>query len=155
MIVLSRIDSRLVHGQVIEAWLPHLKVKRLVVADDEAAGDPLARTAMGLAVPPEVKMVLSPVGAVDFASLASDAVPTLVLFRDVAAAVQACAHGLPVGLLQLGNLHSGPGRTEVSRSVHLSSADRVALGQLERDGMQVRIQAVPSEKASEVPLERH
>ena len=39
VIVLNRIDNRLIHGQVIEAWLPHLHIERVVVADDEAAAD--------------------------------------------------------------------------------------------------------------------
>ena len=32
-----RIDNRLVHGQVIEAWLPHIRAKTLVVANDDLA----------------------------------------------------------------------------------------------------------------------
>ena len=59
MIALSRIDSRLIHGQVVEAWLPHLRVARVVVADDEASKDPFAKVAYGMAVPPEVEVVLS------------------------------------------------------------------------------------------------
>ena len=50
MISLVRVDNRLIHGQVVEAWLPHLKVSRVVVADDEAAQSPLIRAAMGMAV---------------------------------------------------------------------------------------------------------
>ncbi len=49
MISLVRVDNRLIHGQVVEAWLPHLKVSRVVVADDEAASSPLVRAAMSLA----------------------------------------------------------------------------------------------------------
>ena len=31
-----RIDNRLIHGQVIEAWLPYTGASVLVVANDEA-----------------------------------------------------------------------------------------------------------------------
>ncbi|HMK71946.1 MAG TPA: PTS sugar transporter subunit IIB, partial [Myxococcaceae bacterium] len=31
MISFVRIDNRLIHGQVVEAWLPSLKVGRVVV----------------------------------------------------------------------------------------------------------------------------
>lgn len=127
MIALSRIDSRLIHGQVVEAWLPHLRVARVVVADDEASKDPFAKLAYGMAVPPEVEVVLGPVDTLDFGSLASDRVATLVLFRDVKSAVAARAHGLPAGPLNLGNVHSGPGRAPVSRSVFLDESDKQAL----------------------------
>ena len=46
MISLVRVDNRLIHGQVVEAWLPRLKVKRVVVADDEAAANLLTNPAL-------------------------------------------------------------------------------------------------------------
>lgn len=151
MIVWSRIDSRLIHGQVIEAWLPHLAVKRVVVADDEAAVDPLAQAAYGLAVPEDVELVLSPVRQVDFRTLANDGVPTLVLFREVKSAVLARESGLPDGMLNVGNVHSGPGRVSVSRSVFLDPSDSHALAALAQSGMTVRVQSVPSETAQPLP----
>ncbi|MFT3712554.1 MAG: PTS sugar transporter subunit IIB [Archangium sp.] len=146
MIAWSRIDSRLIHGQVIEAWLPHLEVSRVVVADDEASKDPLARAAYGMAVPPEIELLLGAPNALDFGALSRDSVRTLVLFRDVKSAVAARAHGLPNGPLNVGNVHSGPGRVSVSRSVFLDETDSRALAELNRGGMEVRVQAVPSEK---------
>ena len=147
MIVWSRIDSRLIHGQVIEAWLPHLGVKRVVVADDESAVDPLAKAAYGLAIPPDVDLILVSPSRADFRAFASDKVPTLVLFRDVKGAVSARERGLPDGMLNLGNVHSGPGRVSVSRSVFLDESDSRALALLAQSGMQVRVQSVPSDPA--------
>lgn len=151
MIVLSRIDSRLIHGQVIEAWLPHLGVKRVVVADDDAAVDPLAKAAYAMAIPDDVELVLAPVREIDFQELAADSVPTLVLFREVKSAVAAREGGLPDGMLNVGNVHSGPGRVSVSRSVYLDSNDSIALALLAQTGMTVRVQAVPSETAQSLP----
>jgi mannose/fructose/N-acetylgalactosamine-specific phosphotransferase system component IIB len=151
VIVLSRIDSRLIHGQVIEAWLPHLAVRRVVVADDQAAVDPLAKAAYAMAVPEEVELVLAPVRLIDFKKLASDDVPTLVLFREVKAAVAARERGLPDGVLNVGNVHAGPGRVSVSRSVFLDTGDSQALAKLSETGMTVRVQSVPSETAQRLP----
>ncbi|MDP2275386.1 MAG: PTS sugar transporter subunit IIB [Archangium sp.] len=151
MIVLSRIDSRLIHGQVIEAWLPHLGVKRVVVADDDAALDPLAKVAYSMAIPDDVELVLASVKDIDFQEFADDGVPTLVLFREVKSAVAAREWGLPDGMLNVGNVHSGPGRVSVSRSVYLDSSDSSALARLAQSGMTVRVQAVPSEAAQSLP----
>lgn len=151
MIVLSRIDSRLIHGQVIEAWLPHLQVKRVLVADDEAAADPLSKAAYEMAVPPEIELALTSPSRVDFAALAADPVPTLVLFRDVRSAVDARERGLPDGVLNVGNVHSGPGRVQVTRSVFLDEGDRQALTLLAQSGMKISVQAVPGESAMPLP----
>lgn len=146
MIVLTRIDSRLIHGQVVEAWLPHLKVNRVVVADDAAASDALVGAAMKLAVPPAVDVQLRRVAEVDFGALSADAVPTLVLLRDVDGVVHAREHGLPDGPLNVGNVHMGPGREAVTRSVFLTPSERDTLVDLGAHGMAVTIQALPSEK---------
>ena len=154
MIVWNRIDSRLIHGQVIEAWLPHLDVRRLVVADDEAAGDALAKAAFGLVVPPEVEVLTTPVDDTDFQAMARDRVRTLVLFRTVENAVRARAHGLPDGTLNVGNVHSAPGKTALTRSVYLDPGEKEALATLRSGGMNVVIQAVPNEAPTSLPAQR-
>ncbi|MFY0571540.1 PTS system mannose/fructose/N-acetylgalactosamine-transporter subunit IIB [Archangium lansingense] len=156
MISLVRVDNRLIHGQVVEAWLPHLKVSRVVVADDEAASSPLVRAAMSLAVPSAIEVQIFPLAQVDFAAISKDSVKTLVLLRDVAAAPFAQAHGLKVEQLNLGNVHFGTGRRQVSPSVFLAESELQALQRLASSGMRVEARAVPAEKAVELPelLER-
>ncbi|MBL8957354.1 MAG: PTS sugar transporter subunit IIB [Myxococcaceae bacterium] len=146
MISFIRIDSRLIHGQVIEGWLPHLKIQRIVVADDATVSDPLARAAMSLAVPPDVDVLVSRIDDVPYRKLQNDGPRTLVLLRDVDAAVRAYARGLS-GPLNLGNVHAGPERLAVSRSVFLTDAEKQQLLDLSRDGLAVSIQAVPNEPA--------
>jgi mannose/fructose/N-acetylgalactosamine-specific phosphotransferase system component IIB len=127
---------------VLEAWVPHLNIERLVVADDEAAGNALMRAAMTMAVPENVEVVISKVDETDFPALAKDPVPSLVLLRDVSAAVTARRFGLPEGPLNIGNVHAGMGRAQVTRAVFLTEAERADLKNL---GMLVTLQAVPSE----------
>ena len=146
MISLVRVDNRLIHGQVVEAWLPHLKVARVVVADDEAASSPLVRAAMALAVQSAIEVQIQPLAQVDFAAVSRDPVRTLVLFRDVAAVPFALAHGLKVEQLNLGNVHFGTGRRQVSPSVFLAESELQALERLAQEGVHVEARAVPNEK---------
>ena len=145
MIVLSRVDSRLVHGQVIEAWLPHTRAERIVVIDDAAANDSIARAAMGLALPENVKLSVQRVDEVDFAALNSDPVRTLVLFRDVASLLAARARGFSPASVNLGNVHAGPGRSAVSRSVFLSPDEVALLAEIKKAGAVVAAQAIPAD----------
>lgn len=146
MIAHVRVDNRLIHGQVVEAWLPALKVARVVVADDEAAESPLMRAAMGLAIPPGVDVVIAPLDAVPFARFEEDAVPTLLLLRDVEALLRARSRGLKLRRLTLGNVHHAPGRRPVSASVFLSAEELEQLRALQASGVEVEARGVPADR---------
>ena len=149
MISFVRIDNRLVHGQVIEGWLPHLKVRRLVVLDADAAKNPLTRASMGLAVPQSVSLeITTDEGALQAA--ATDGVPTLVLFRDVAGAYAAIQHGLKLASVNLGNIHFKNGRHPITPSIFLDDEELHELEALARAGVHVEARALPSEKPVEL-----
>ena len=150
MISLVRVDNRLIHGQVVEAWLPHLRVSLVAVADDEAASSPLIRAAMALAVQSAIEVQIQALAQVDFAAVSRDAVRTLVLFRDVAAVPLARANGLQLEHLNLGNVHFGTGRRQVSPSVFLAESELQALQRLAEEGVKVEARAVPAEKPVEL-----
>ena len=99
-VALVRVDNRLVHGQVLEAWLPALDAQGILVADDEAAGNMLARSAMALAIPPGVKFEVLRVQAAADALKPGGKGPaaqrTLVLLRDVRDAEALHDAGVPI-----------------------------------------------------------
>jgi PTS system mannose-specific IIB component len=148
MIPLVRVDNRLLHGQVLEAWMPGLQATEVVVADDEAAQSPLARAAMTLCVPCETPARIERMAAVDFAALADSPATVLVLVRDVAGLVEATRHGLTPARaprLNLGNIHFAMGRRPVTPSVFLTAEELTALKALSAAGFAVEAQAIPTD----------
>lgn len=148
MIALVRVDNRLVHGQVLEAWVPRLHATRVVVADDDVAASHLARAAMTLALPPELEGTVAPVGDIDYGALAATRDAVLVLFRDVEGVARACAHGLTAAIaprVNLGNIHFAAGRRPVTPSVFLSAEELAGLEALAAAGFEVEARAVPSD----------
>ena len=146
MIALARIDERLVHGQVLVGWVPHLGARRVVVADDDASRSPLARAAMTLALPPGVQATVEPVGAVDWDALARSADPVIVVLRDAAEAERAFAAGMTparVAVLNVGNVHYSLGRRQITPSVFLSGPEVDALRRMAAAGFRVEARAVP------------
>jgi PTS system mannose-specific IIB component len=148
VIALVRVDNRLLHGQVLETWLPGLKATEVVVADDEAALSPLARAAMTLCVPCDTPARIEKMAAVDFAALAASRATVLVLVRDVAGLVEATRRGLTPALaprLNLGNVHFSMGRRPVTPSVFLTAEELEALRALAAAGFAVDAQAIPTD----------
>lgn len=50
-LVLTRIDDRLIHGQVMTAWIKQKNAVQVVVADDEVAEDEFMINVLEMAVP--------------------------------------------------------------------------------------------------------
>ena len=154
-VALIRVDNRLVHGQVLEAWLPALDAHGVLVADDEAAGNVLARSAMALAIPPKVQFqVLKVSAAADLLRPGGKGVPgvrTLLLVRDVRDAIALAEQGIAIPRLNLGNVHYASGRRQVAPSVYLDAGEMEALSRLASRGTEVEARAVPSEHPTLLP----
>ncbi len=134
------------HGQVVEAWIPRLKIDRLIVLDDRSAGDGLTQLAFSMAIPSDVELQIASVDAFDHHTIEKDAKRSLVLFRDIGSAERSLQRGLSIATLNLGNIHSGPGRIEIARTIFLDSADAEALNRIRRSGVEIEIQPTPNDK---------
>jgi PTS system mannose-specific IIB component len=148
VILLVRVDNRLIHGQILETWVPKLRASEVLVADDDAAASPLARAALTLCVPPELSVRIEPLAAVRWAEVAASRTPTLVVVREVEALVHARAGGLTpemAPIVNVGNVHFAPDRRSVTASVFLSRGEIDALRALERVGFLVEARPIPSE----------
>jgi len=55
MILLLRVDHRLLHGQVVFSWIQNLKADCILIANDSVATDELRKSTLKLAKPQEIK----------------------------------------------------------------------------------------------------
>ncbi|MDD3473251.1 MAG: PTS sugar transporter subunit IIB, partial [Syntrophaceae bacterium] len=60
-IVLVRVDDRLVHGQILEGWLPSTRAEELLIANDALAQDELQKMIMESAIPYSVSLIVDSV----------------------------------------------------------------------------------------------
>jgi len=142
-----RIDNRLVHGQVIETWLPHTRARMIVVINDELAANMLRQEIMSLAIPDGVEIVFLPVSAVSafFFRDAREDMDALVLFSSCADARAAFEGGLGFTVLNLGNLHYAPGKKQICPHVALSKEDESCLNFFVQHGVKIDYRCVPGD----------
>jgi len=147
-VTLVRIDNRLIHGQIIETWLPYTGAKNVIVANDELANDVLQQEIMSLAIPQTVKSSF-----VNIESLAEEVEQVksrknsgiLVLFSNCSDAKRSFDSGFCFDILNIGNVHYSPGKKQVSPSVALSDEDERCLRQLFRKGIELDFRCVPND----------
>ncbi|NLW81705.1 MAG: PTS sugar transporter subunit IIB [Desulfovibrionales bacterium] len=146
-----RIDNRLVHGQVIEAWLPHVRAKTLVVANDDLAADELRQEIMSLAVPSGVTFLCCPLQnvAAELERLQTEdpGQHMLVLFATCADARAAHHAGVAFSVVNIGNLHYGPGKEQICEYIALGPDDRACLKYFSDHGVELDFRCVPSATA--------
>lgn len=146
---LVRIDNRLIHGQIIETWLPYTGAKSVIVANDDLAHDILQQEIMSLAIPQTVVSTfvsVDEVRAVVAGSANDSADPeAIILFSSCADARRAFDSGFGFHILNIGNVHYSPGKRQISPSVALSVEDESCLRHLNRKGVELDFRCVPND----------
>jgi PTS system mannose-specific IIB component len=144
-----RVDNRLVHGQIIETWLPFTGARLLVVANDPVAGDPLQQEIMSLAIPAGVKTAFIEVeksGKYVSGHMASTgSQDVLVLLSGCPDARRALDRGLVFTSLNVGNVHYAAGKRQVCPHVALSPEDEACLRHFRSKGIELDFRCVPNE----------
>lgn len=149
-IALVRVDSRLVHGQILEAWVPFIKAKCIIVVNDKVAADPFLETVIKMAVPSDMEVII--ISMDDFVQnytfTHGKGKRTIVLFGSIADACNAFERGFHFDKLNVGNVHNNEYRVCCSSSVFLCDEEISTLENLlKKSGVFVELQRVPKGRA--------
>jgi phosphotransferase system HPr (HPr) family protein len=140
-----RVDPRLVHATLMNAWVPAVGAKQIIVVDTEVASDQRARNILAMSamdVPIEFVREEDAKQVTNLPELG----PRIVLFVSLPSAERALAAGLTMRELGIGHLPEAPGRVPVLPAVHLGANDRAVVRRLERRGVDVYIQPLPRDE---------
>jgi len=153
-IALLRVDDRLVHGQVIEGWLPSLKADLVIVVSDAAASDPVQAALMKMAMPPSVGLLVVGVAAAPeaLASPQLAARRALVLVPGPAEALALLKKGVAVERVNVGGLHFTVGKVQLGRALFLDEKDKAALREISARGVRLEGQPLPSDPEEDLAL---
>lgn len=146
---LARIDDRLIHGQVVLGWVPHVRPDRIVVVNDRVAASDWERRFYTTSVPPDIKTSFFSIeeAARRLRSELFLHEDLLVLFesgRDVLTLVKA---GVEVKDVNVGGLHYREDSVELLPFVFLTEDERSCLRELVKRGITLSAQDIPSNPA--------
>lgn len=150
-ILLTRIDNRLIHGQVGMTWANHLGANLIVVANDKVADDEVQQNLMDMAVSNEVETryftVQETIDKIHYA--ANDQLIFLVVKtpQDVVKLVEG---NVPIKKLNIGNMHYSDGKQQISSTVSIDEEDKKAFKRLQQLGVEMEIRRVPDEGSVDI-----
>ena len=150
-ILLTRIDNRLIHGQVATQWNSTLGANLILVANDDVAGNKMRQNLMNMATPTGVATrFFSLQKTIDVIHKASPKQHIFLVAENPSDVLTLVKGGVPIRKVNIGNMHMSEGKRQVATSVAVDDADVAAFKELQDLGVELEIRRVPSTPAEDV-----
>ena len=144
MICFIRIDNRLIHGQVVQSWLPEIKADKVFVISEQAAQNTLMAKMMRMALPQGYDLQVSCAKeAYDSLKQETDK-KVFLLIEDLEQFTELAKQGLGPQKINIGNTKYDENKKEFSTGVYFDDKDLEIIKELKSEGFTFIIQALPS-----------
>ncbi len=144
-IVLTRIDDRLIHGQVATQWVAKTGANTVFVLNEEVAKDPFKQELMNMIAPANAKTRYYTLK--DGIKAIQEAAPEekiMILVKDPKDVLTLIDGGIEIQDVNVGNLPKAEGKKEVSPSVYVDQKEVDAFKALHDQGVHLNVQSVPN-----------
>lgn len=150
-ILLTRIDNRLIHGQVATQWNSTLGANLILVANDDVAGNKMRQNLMNMAAPTGVATrFFSLQKTIDVIHKASPKQHIFLVAENPSDVLTLVKGGVPIRKVNIGNMHMSEGKRQVATSVAVDDGDVAAFKELQDLGVELEIRRVPSTPAEDI-----
>lgn len=149
MIVLFRIDDRLIHGQIAVGWASALRPDRIVLADDGVAASEWERSLYAAAVPPEIKVSILSISETmrQFRGGVFDREKVILIVKHPRSVVALLDGGISARDVNVGGLHFRDGTEQVAEGVYLDAEEKAILRDLVKRGIKLDGRALPTSES--------
>ena len=151
-IVLTRIDDRLIHGQVVTAWVKHTNGNKIVIIDDALAKDNFMQKILKAAAPPQISVdVFNAKTAAEMLKGETDENERLILLVKTPEIIENFINEeiIPMNI-NLGGMGAKPGRKKFYRNVSASQEEIASMKRIINKGGSIQLQLVPGERPVDV-----
>lgn len=146
MICFSRIDDRLIHGQVVTTWVNTYNIEQIIILNDKIAADKTQKNILAMAAPQGIKV--KAFGIEKFAEVIKTTPVTrrtMLLFTTSTDVLEAVERGVGIDALNIGGMRYQEGRERLTRALSVSPEEKEAFRKLLERGMEITVQMVPKD----------
>ena len=146
-VVLARVDQRLVHGVIVNAWYQYLQVNRFMVIDDEVSKNENMKTSMRIVKPAGTGMsIIDTEKALNnFKTGKYDNQRVLVLVKEPETIVKMLEAGIEIPKVNLGIIFKSDDRTQITKFIALNEKEKADLNKIHEYGVPIKLQFVPND----------
>lgn len=151
-VVLARVDDRLIHGEVVTAWIPTFKVTRILIIDDETARDEFNVRVVKALAPAGTKVFVYNVdkAAEKLMVPGVEGERLLLLAKTPTTYNRLVQKGVPLKEVNLGGAGIRGERQPFINNVALSPNEVLACEEMQKAGVRVYYQLVPEQGVIEI-----
>lgn len=145
---LTRIDDRLIHGQVATRWTKETNVQRIIVVSDEVANDHVRKTLLTQVAPPGVTAHVVDVDKMvrvwNNPKYGQDRV--MLLFTNPTDVLRVVEQGVDIKTVNIGGMAFRQGKTQVNNAVSVDEKDIAAFRKLNERNIELEVRKVSSDQ---------
>ena len=152
-VVLTRVDDRLIHGQVMTSWLNYTSATKIMVVDDKSAEDPFLKTVLKNAVPKNVGLGVFTAKRAAERLLGKGFPPSdrvIILVKYPATVIKMMEYGVQFDKINIGGMGAAEGRTKFYKNISASEKEKEMLRKMIDSGCKVEIQIIAENEAVDV-----
>ncbi|MGY3778051.1 PTS N-acetylgalactosamine transporter subunit IIB [Isobaculum melis] len=150
-ILATRIDNRLVHGQVGVTWTNTLGANLVVVANDEVATDPVQQSLMDMVLPDAVQIRFFTIEkTVAIIGKAAPHQKILLVVKTPQDALRLVEGGVPIKEVNVGNLHFSEGKKQLAPTLSVDQDDIDTFYKLHDLGIKLDVRGIPSDRSKDM-----
>lgn len=148
-VVFTRIDDRLLHGQVVTTWLKRHDIEQVIIVSEDVNGDKTRQGILKLAAPSGLRVVFfTPAKLVEVLKKTDVTRRTMLLFTNPREVWECIEGGISIPMLNVGNMSKTETNEKITAGVAVTDEDRDYFKRIIDSGVDVEIQMVPTDKIS-------
>lgn len=151
-IVLTRIDDRLIHGQVMTAWVKEVNANEIVIVDDGVANDMFLSEVMKASAPSgiDIKVETLESGVEQLKEVSESGRRVIILAKNPGAILYLIENGVDLPKIILGGMGLNSDRKTLYKNIAVTDSEKEELKKIREKGTDLSIHVVPSQKAIEL-----
>lgn len=150
-LLLVRVDDRLIHGQVMTAWVKTLsQTQQIIVIDNQVAKDEFMLFVLKNAAPQGLKVRAITEEKATQVLLKGIKYPTIILVKSICTLKSLVDAGVDITAVNIGGMGMREGRTPIYKNISADDEERACIKDFKARGIDVAIQITPAQQRIEL-----
>ena len=150
-LVFTRIDDRLIHGQVMTSWIQQYpQSSHIIVVDDKVSQDPFMKQMFELLLPKGETIEVLSVDDAAAKMLAGLPEPSIMLVKFPATIKRLVDAGVAIDYVNIGGMGMTSGRKRFYKNISASDEELAIFKELIDKGVKIEIRIIPAHNAVDV-----